>query len=211
MNKLCSLDPINLSVSAYATLSHPRTAVSTQHWTSCQLSIPTAAPPGDSSGAVPGRLRSGWEDAAQHQELAPATPKAALAGSEIRERVELCQQPQDPRKGSKILKPLMRLLVSGFNPESFSWHKSQGGFHTAVLKAEVCTQAGSATWSFLLRNFGLLSSMDVFQARGHSHTSSVTVWLCAWQTMSHCFVTPLCFSNADYRFSSNAWQRGFCF
>lgn len=40
-----------------------------------------AAPPGDGGGAVPGRLRSGWEDAAQHRELAPAMPKAALAGS----------------------------------------------------------------------------------------------------------------------------------
>lgn len=55
-------------------------------------------------------MYSGREDAANNREPAP-TARAALAGSEAREHVGLCQQPQDPCKSSKILKPVVLIGV----------------------------------------------------------------------------------------------------
>jgi len=93
VNKLCSPNPIKLSISAYATLSYPGPAVSL--YTLNLLTAFSIHPhPGDTSRAVPGRLHLYKEDAAQHQELAPATPKADLPGSEISNRVGLCRQPR---------------------------------------------------------------------------------------------------------------------
>lgn len=135
VNKLCSPNPIKFDVSSHSVLNCPGTGPPARI-PSLQLLHSDHV---DTSRAVPGQMCSGREDAVKNWEPAPTAKRAALAGSEVREKVGLCQQPQDPCKDSKILKPLMCSLVSGFNPKSFSgWLPHSGSEGRGLYWGKVC-------------------------------------------------------------------------
>lgn len=114
MNKLSSPNHIKFNIS-------PHPPHLSWQWTSCQGSIPTAAPLifwGHQQGRA-------WPDALG-QGGCCEEPRACSYCNEgwscrfRSQRAGLCQQPQGHWRGSKILKPLMCSFVSAFNPKSFS-------------------------------------------------------------------------------------------
>lgn len=166
VNKLCSPSPIKCCVSSHSILNSPDSGpLPGFHPYSCSTHM---------LGTPAGLCLAGCAQA--------GTMLWRMKSPLLLQRGLLLQvQKSGSRQGYPSNLRVIAKAVKSWSQSCARWCQdliqrlSLAGFHTVVLKAEVCIEARSDRWSFLFRKFVWMKSMGFFQVQGHSHTTSVSL------------------------------------